>query len=110
VLHVRSSYQNLILRCHARAQAVPACPPAFPQRVAMPPASGQPEVANPPFGPNRDFCRPLKIIITAPNQVALIVCPAGMEGDTRVGPDMCVAQPTKRRSRRSSFRTEVPTA
>lgn len=81
-LDVTSTYQNLVLRCTARARAVPACPPTHPQKVVMPNSS----ITAPPFGTNRDFCRPLNLVITAPSQAAQVMCPPGMNLDVNANP------------------------
>lgn len=86
------------LRCTRRQLAPPACPPTHPQKVAMPPATGQDAVPVAPFGGTTDFCRPFNIIITAPSQAAQVICPPGLQLDVRNGPDVC----------RSSQTTPVP--
>lgn len=94
VLDVEPQFTNNILRCIARAQAGSACPPTHPEKVQMPVQAGQPAVQNPPFGPNADFCRTNNLIITAPSQVAQILCPPGMQRIVRNGADLCRATAT----------------
>jgi hypothetical protein len=100
VLRVESSYDNQteILRCTARAQAPTTCPsPTHPVYQQMPPPQGQPAIPNPPYGPNVDFCKPPNIVISAPSQVAPVVCPPGMSRVTDAGAgsrDLCRANST----------------
>jgi hypothetical protein len=69
VLEVTSQFQGGVLRCIARGQATPACPPSHPVYRIMPEQTGQPAA---------DFCAPPNLIVPAPSQRASVQCPSGM--------------------------------
>lgn len=69
VTEITPQFQNGVLRCIARSQVTPACPPSHPMYRIMPEQNGH---------SSTDFCAPPNIVVPAPSQRANVMCPPGM--------------------------------
>lgn len=80
---VTPQFQNNVLRCIARGQATPTCPPTHPVYKIRPGEGESTQI---------DYCAPPNLLVPAPNQRADVRCPPGMSRVTNAGPgnqDLC---------------------